>query len=1291
MKKNRLFNKTISLSLIFALYFSMSASAFADLDQETGVVEPTSETTVVENSAEEVSSDAQNNIETTPSEDNLQNVADENVASTESGTTETNSVVEEVKQIAEDVISKVTDKEVTSEGEAIDSTENKDLTDKAEAIDSTENKDLIDKAEAEDKLDEEKTEKDKSDEELEKEKLEKEKLEKEKLEKEECEHKFKYESNKDGTHKVTCSECEDFEEYTESCEYDEEGVCTKCGYHRLPDPVLVYEDDEVIVTVSGAVPENADLKVTPIKADVEETAEEYEQVKKSLDEKSENEEYVIKGFLAYDICFIDIETGEEVEPDGDVTVSLEYKQEAIPAEAVNQNDDSKSDILVNHFNEATSEIDELKEAGKAALTVTENNSLKAAEFTSDSFSKYVITWVETETRSISVEIVNQLEDGTELTPGNNTRALNPPSSTTEEIHEIAEFINENNIDGYSLNRVTYNGKEISKISCRKYSNSSAEYVVKIYYKNGTSETITTSNRQTKVNVRIDAIYEADTRLIITNVPTGSANADETTVYEYQVLKSDGTPLTNYSYEVVGDNGTYQTNAEGKFTIAPKQTVRFHDLDDGKYTVIETAISGKYSFADFVVKIYEADQEKAVYKIDSNEPRKIEVELSEANIPNIKFKNCYATTVKSPLHEEEVSKYISFKPDENNNDIYDLSIKFSGPEEKIESTINEQESYDIHTKKNVDIVLAIDKSNSMDGSNLTYVKNAIKAMVNVFESKKDEVDAKWKIVDFGTNAKLVSGKWINTEDVNDAFTTSLLGGTNYQAGLEKAYEELYDGSRDGAEKIIIFLTDGAPTQHYNSAGNVAGLGDGLSEETYTATMNAAAGVTCDQFYAVGMGLDTIPVYDYVEREERYWTIWGWRTRTVHEWAVVRSIKGYNLLEELANKVNANKRDVTNVSANQVGALFESLAGTITTETTGGIIKDESFVYASDVTMVDKLSEYVEIVPNSEFRISVSYGNSETPVLLPGNPNEPRTPGKIDENGVMSVPAYYYLEGDVTLTATYDSATKTITLNFPDDYVLDKRYSYSVKMTIQPTEKAYSDYINSNETYPEGMIGDDKTDNMFAVNKTSEGQPGFYSNDLQEAKVLYKFEGNPCERAFPKPVVQVHLLRQWEIYKTDANGKDGQRLDGAQFLLNDGNGNAYIGTSSTSDNNEGKVIWNLNDGSYIPVEKTYTLTEESAPTGYAKCDAYWEIALDKDNKPTVTTVAKQGVETECEPEIVRVKNVVTYKYYYKNIKQIGNIPNTGGSGTERTKALGFTLIMISTYLYVRNKKRNIIKRG
>ena len=93
----------------------------------------------------------------------------------------------------------------------------------------------------------------------------------------------------------------------------------------------------------------------------------------------------------------------------------------------------------------------------------------------------------------------------------------------------------------------------------------------------------------------------------------------------------------------------------------------------------------------------------------------------------------------------------------------------------------------------------------------------------------------------------------------------------------------------------------------------------------------------------------------------------------------------------------------------------------------------------------------------------------------------------------------------------------------------------------------------------------------------------------------------------------MLRQWEIYKTDANGKDGQRLDGAQFLLNDGNGNAYIGTSSTSDNNEGKVIWNLNDGSYIPVEKTYTLTEESAPTGYAKCDAYWEIALDKDNKP------------------------------------------------------------------------------
>jgi len=47
-------------------------------------------------------------------------------------------------------------------------------------------------------------------------------------EEEQCEHKWKYTSNNDGTHIKLCSECN--EESTENCSFDENGVCTLCGY-----------------------------------------------------------------------------------------------------------------------------------------------------------------------------------------------------------------------------------------------------------------------------------------------------------------------------------------------------------------------------------------------------------------------------------------------------------------------------------------------------------------------------------------------------------------------------------------------------------------------------------------------------------------------------------------------------------------------------------------------------------------------------------------------------------------------------------------------------------------------------------------------------------------------------------------------------------------------------------------------------------------------------------------------------------------------------------------------------
>lgn len=109
---------------------------------------------------------------------------------------------------------------------------------------------------------------------------------------------------------------------------------------------LEYEDDSVKIHVSakteGIIPENASLKVVPlVKQDVtagmteeevqsiNEINAQYDVVEQKLNEKADEEEYNIGGFLAYDISFVDAD-GNKAEPNGDVKVTMEYKNAVLP-------------------------------------------------------------------------------------------------------------------------------------------------------------------------------------------------------------------------------------------------------------------------------------------------------------------------------------------------------------------------------------------------------------------------------------------------------------------------------------------------------------------------------------------------------------------------------------------------------------------------------------------------------------------------------------------------------------------------------------------------------------------------------------------------------------------------------------------------------------------------------------------------------------------------------------------------------------------------------------------------
>lgn len=185
---------------------------------------------------------------------------------------------------------------------------------------------------------------------------------------------------------------------------------------------LDYEDDQVKVHVTakeeGIIPENASLKVVPLvkqeitddmtdeqKQEVEAINKKYDEAEKKLTEKAEKEAYDIAGFLAYDISLVDAD-GNKVEPNGDVKVTMDYKQPVIAEDAVQTVNDTEwlnstkdLDVTVLHLEEdnkgkVTDVVDMTAEDtnGDAEINTTSENEIQKVTITTNSFSTFAITY-----------------------------------------------------------------------------------------------------------------------------------------------------------------------------------------------------------------------------------------------------------------------------------------------------------------------------------------------------------------------------------------------------------------------------------------------------------------------------------------------------------------------------------------------------------------------------------------------------------------------------------------------------------------------------------------------------------------------------------------------------------------------------------------------------------------------------------------------------------------------------------------------------------------------------------
>ena len=355
---------------------------------------------------------------------------------------------------------------------------------------------------------------------------------------------------------------------------------------------------------------------------------------------------------------------------------------------------------------------------------------------------------------------------------------------------------------------------------------------------------------------------------------------------------------------------------------------------------------------------------------------------------------------------------------------------------------------------VDVVFVLDISGSMDGTNIKNAKDAVNSLTTNLANNQT-VDSKWKLVTFESSASIQTG-WLSAKAINNTVQRydddACKGGTNYQAGLTKAGIAINSGRQD-ANKIVIFLTDGEPTYH---GVDDEGGGNETEKNDYEGALTGAETISCNSFYAIGMGLPD-KVYNKGTEKDPNW------------------ISGLDLLKEVAQKVHADSWKAQNVEENgDLSGVFGQISGSITNYT------------ASNVHITDTLTSEVDPVESNP-----------KPVV-----------NVIDSNG-QDVTASEVETGK--LRAVYDSKTHTLSLNFDPAYELKKDYTYSVTLPIKTNEQAIYLYQKHDYQYPHTGEAD--------TGSTSANQPGIFSNVENSAKVTWTTNGENKEGAYNRPVVQI----------------------------------------------------------------------------------------------------------------------------------------------------------------------------
>ena len=533
--------------------------------------------------------------------------------------------------------------------------------------------------------------------------------------------------------------------------------------------------------------------------------------------------------------------------------------------------------------------------------------------------------------------------------------------------------------------------------------------------------------------------------------------------------SYSTSITGYSYinaKLGSINGDIVTSAEGSYNYS-KNEYRLTLKNDN--TTIKTL---KKSGSANIYLIYR--QNTSSGGDSGNTPTETDMQLS---------------------HE----KYIKKKDDNK----YDVTLNVSSKKGTKTS------------KKKLDILLIVDRSGSMDDEDrMANAKLAVNNLCNSLDAPTSTIDARYKLVSFSRIGTIDTKNWVTGTQMKAAVSQlNAANGTNYEDAFLKAAQAL-TGMRNGAETIVIFLTDGVPTRRNLTPGQAATNdnqtttdkhGSETNNAKYTQATTAVAQITCNRFMAIGLSLSSGSNFRH----------------SPYDQVPNTPLKLLQGITDAATGAAERDKAVNITDPTKLPEKFNQIAADI-----------QKFA-CKDVTIKDTLSEYVDTTTDSKLQIRMAKKTTE-------NGTDTYTDqGSVVEISLTDSSLLNDAGKNVTVnnksfgTVKYNATNKQVIWNLGANYELEDDIYYYITITnVTPNAAAEKAYKDNKGGYGESK-GDANTDassngyygTMGTENDTSSNLAGFPSNNNADhnSSVTYTNTktGDPATEDYQKPVVQVDV--------------------------------------------------------------------------------------------------------------------------------------------------------------------------